>query len=350
MKKVKALKKGSKVAIVSPSWGGPGYFPHIYEEGLRNLRELMEWEPVEYPTARMDGELLYENPQLRAEDINRAFADPEIDGVLASIGGSDSIRILPYLDEETILANPKILMGYSDTTTLLTYLNYQGLVTFHGPSIMAGWSQIRNFPFVIQEYKQCLSQGFGDSWTPYPQWSENYVPWSQEGSQGKVEEIFPNPEGYLWLQGGQRVQSPLWGGCMGVLQFMIGTPFWPDLEFFKGRILLLETSEVKPSPMAVGWFLRNLGMQGILQELDGIFLGRPKDYNREEKAELYDMVLQIVKGEFSLDKLIIVANMDFGHTDPNRILPLGVPLSVDPVTRDIVFTESPFGGRGPHGS
>ena len=118
----KKLKSGDRIAIVSPSWGGPHTFPAIYEAGLNIMRTHLELEPVEYPTARMEPDKLSRNPELRANDINTAFSDDSISGIIVSIGGDDSVRLLPYLDTELILSNPKMLMGYSDTTTLLAYL------------------------------------------------------------------------------------------------------------------------------------------------------------------------------------------------------------------------------------
>ena len=83
-KKPERLHKGDTVAIVSPSWGGPSVFPRIYENGLKVLRQ---WglKIKEFPTARMDANFLRANPQVRAEDINDAFADPEVKAIFASI-------------------------------------------------------------------------------------------------------------------------------------------------------------------------------------------------------------------------------------------------------------------------
>ena len=68
---------GDTVAIVSPSWGGPSRFPHIYENGLKTLREF-GLQIKEYPSARASGEFLASHPEFRAKDINDAFADVEI--------------------------------------------------------------------------------------------------------------------------------------------------------------------------------------------------------------------------------------------------------------------------------
>src|SRR5665811_502457 len=88
------LQPGDKVAILSPSWAGPGVFPAVQDLGLQRLREHLHLEPVEYPTTRRVGA----TPQKRAADIEAAFADPEIAAVMASIGGSDQFRVLRYLD------------------------------------------------------------------------------------------------------------------------------------------------------------------------------------------------------------------------------------------------------------
>src|SRR5687768_2795347 len=123
------LKEGDTIAALSPSWGGPSAFPHIYENGIRVLRDIFGLNVKEYPTARMSPEKLYDNPKIRARDVTDAFADREVKAIITTIGGDDSIRILPYLNLNIIIRNPKIIMGYSDTSTILTYLNQHGLVT-----------------------------------------------------------------------------------------------------------------------------------------------------------------------------------------------------------------------------
>src|SRR3989344_6809998 len=144
-KKPAKLKQGDTVTVVSPSWGGPSVFPHIYENGLKVLQE---WglKIKEFPTARMDATFTRANPQVRAKDINDAFADTEVKAIFASIGGDDSVRILPFVDKNIVAKNPKILNGHSDTSTLHVFANLQGLVSLYGPSIMAGFSQMDSLP------------------------------------------------------------------------------------------------------------------------------------------------------------------------------------------------------------
>ena len=119
------LAPGDTIAVVSPSWGGPHAFPHVFDHGLAVLRG---WglEIREFPSTRASAQRLRSDPALRADDLNRAFGDPTVRAIVASIGGDDSIRLLALLDEATISANPKILLGYSDTTTLLAFVRRLG--------------------------------------------------------------------------------------------------------------------------------------------------------------------------------------------------------------------------------
>src|SRR5450759_5458429 len=96
------LQPGDKVAILSPSWAGPGVFPHVQDLGLRRLREHLELEPVEYPTTRKIGA----TPRERAADVVAAFADPQISAIMASIGGDDQIQVLRYPVSYTHLTLP----------------------------------------------------------------------------------------------------------------------------------------------------------------------------------------------------------------------------------------------------
>ncbi|NMM52907.1 LD-carboxypeptidase [Paenibacillus aquistagni] len=339
-----SLMPGSKIAIISPSSGLPYLFPEIYELGLKNLSEVLGFEIVEMPTSRMSSDELYNNPQLRASDINDCFKDESIKGMITSIGGYESIRILPYLDTEAILNHPKFIMGFSDATTFLSYLNQLGLVTFYGPSVMAGLAQIRSLPYEFTEHlkSMLLSNQFPYRYFPYDKWTNGYKDWSDRETLGECQEFHENKKGWAFLQGASVVQGYLWGGCIEVLEFMKSTVYWPSEAFWKDRILFFETSEEKPSPMEVGSMLRNYGMQGIFSQINGIILGRAKDYSDEEKLNLNEIVLSVVKDEFSADHVPIIVDFDFGHTDPKLILPLGGKVELNPETKEITLMDNPF--------
>ncbi len=337
--KPKKLQKGDTVAIVSPSWGGPNIFPHIYENGLKIL-EKWEIRIKEYPTARMSVGFLRENPQIRAKDINDAFADPEVKAIFTSIGGDDSVRILPFLNKKIIYNNPKILVGLSDATTLHTYCNQLGLVTFYGPSIMAGFSQMdslgQNFESHVKE--MLFNSKSNHEYAPYDAYCDGYPDWNDKNNTGKIKEL-KKGSGWKWLQGSGTAQGVLFGGCMEVLEMMKATDFWPPREFWNGKILLLETSEEKPGMHEVDHVLRNYGMQGVYDKIKGLIFARARDYSDDEKIKLEEKLVSVVANEFGRPDLPIVANVDFGHTDPQLVFPLGVKAEIDCQDKKIRLIE-----------
>ena len=96
---------------------------------------------VETPHALGDPDWLRRNPQARADDLLGAFADPAIRGIISTIGGEESIRLLPFLDLAVIRANPKVFLGYSDTTVAHLACFSAGLCSFYGPAIMTGFAE-----------------------------------------------------------------------------------------------------------------------------------------------------------------------------------------------------------------
>ncbi|NQX61469.1 S66 peptidase family protein [Paenibacillus qinlingensis] len=344
MIKPKRLKSGSKIAIISPSNGLPYLFPDIYEMGLKHLGEVFGLEVVEMPSARMSPEELYKNPQLRAQDINDCFENEEIDGIITSIGGYESVRILPFLNKDLIMSHPKFIMGFSDATTFLTYLNNWGMVTFYGPSIMAGIAQLSSLPKAYSEHLKAIwfEEQFPYRYTPYQEWTNGYKDWSHLETLGECQPFVANENGWTFIQGEAIEQGYLWGGCIEVLEFMKSTIYWPKDDCWQDRVLFFETSEEKPSPMQVGYMLRNYGMQGIFSRVKGVIFGRAKDYSVAENAELREILVTIIAKEFGAGHVPIVVDFDFGHTDPKLILPLGGRVELNPGTNEVILLESPF--------
>lgn len=339
-RKPQKLSPGDHVAIISPSWGGPDVFPHIYENGLSILRD---WglHIVEFPTARTPNDILAKNPEMRAKDINDAFADQRIKAIFASIGGDDSMRILPFLNRALIAGNPKILMGYSDTTTLHTYLNLLGNVSLHGPAIMAGFSQINNMDTAFRHHvREFLFEPRPSYDYPvYDHYTDGYPDWSDPQNTGRCNTPLRN-SGPRVLQGQGVAEGILCGGCIEVLEFLKATPYWPSADFWQGKILFFETSEDAPPVHNVKWMLRNYGLQGIFGKISALMFGRAARYSDAQKEELDRMIKDVVADEFKSPDLPIVTNMDFGHTDPQIILPVGIRAKLDTATGRLSLAES----------
>lgn len=326
------LKQGDKVGVLCPSWGGPSLFREVYERGLKNIEELLGLQIVELETARMPAAILAREPETRARAVEEAFIREEIRAIISAIGGSDSVRLLPYLEGEIARKHPKILLGFSDTTTLLTHFAQSGLITFQGPSVMAGFSQLHLFPpEVVGWMKTLLFKGdFERIELPkFSHYSEGYTGFHNPVDPGLPRELKEDNWGLRFIQGEGRVQGRLFGGCMEVLEMMKGTSFWPSPDFFHGKILLFETSEECPPLSFVEFWLRNYGMQGIFDRVSGILFARPFGYTYEQKEELERVMKRVVSEEFGQADLPIVFNLPFGHTDPQLLLPLNGMCEID---------------------
>jgi muramoyltetrapeptide carboxypeptidase LdcA involved in peptidoglycan recycling len=104
------------VAAITLSWGGPATFPYRFEVGKQRLEEIFGLRVIPTKHAFKSAEWIYENPKARADDLMEAFLDPNIKGIISNIGGDDSLRLIPFIDFNIIKNNPKVVMGYSDTT------------------------------------------------------------------------------------------------------------------------------------------------------------------------------------------------------------------------------------------
>jgi muramoyltetrapeptide carboxypeptidase LdcA involved in peptidoglycan recycling len=286
---------------------------------------------------------LSRNPEARAEDLMSAFSDPSIDGIISTIGGDDSIRILPYLDLEVIRKNPKVLMGYSDTTISLLACFRAGLASFYGPTFMAGFAENGGmFPYMVESVRKTLfcADPIGTISPNTTGWTVEELDWRNPENQLRRRQLNPSP-GSSFLQGKGIVEGKLIGGCVEVLDWLRGTEFWPGLPEWENAILFLETSEEGPPAAYVGRFIRVLAAMGVLPRLSGILFGRPGGQLPPEKFAEYDAVLTDAVGqEAGLTDLPIVTGMDFGHTDPMMVLPLGLNARIDCDSRQFSVLEN----------
>ena len=143
------------------------------------------------------------------------------------------MRVLPYLDSQIIKNNPKIFMGYSDTTTILVYMNLLGLVSFHGSAIMAGFSQIASLPARFKEHlcEILFNSDAEYEYKAYPVFCDGYPDWSISSSVGKTNNL-NSGDGWHFLNGSGIVQGQLFGGCLEVFEFLKHTEYFPESDFW----------------------------------------------------------------------------------------------------------------------
>ena len=125
-----ALKSGDTVAARSLSRGFVAEVMPRYEAGRRQARAALGWNIVPAPNALRGEEYLHRNPQARADDLHWALEDSEVAGILSMIGGDDSVRLLPFLNLDTIRAHPKVVLGFSASTVTLMQLLRAGAWPF----------------------------------------------------------------------------------------------------------------------------------------------------------------------------------------------------------------------------
>lgn len=335
------LKKGDKVAVVSLSSGllGEDSLIHKYYIAKERLENDFGLEVIAMPHALKGIEYVYNHPEDRAKDLMDAFKDKSIKGIICAIGGEDSIRILPYIDYDIIKNNPKIFMGYSDSTVSHFIMQKADLVSFYGPSIMCEFGEyVKMFDYTKEAtenilFKDCTNYEIKSS----EYWSKDFVPWS-ENNINIAKKLLKEEHGYEILQGQGKVQGEVIGGCIDVFAMCVGTEIWPSLDKFKNKILLLETSDNKMEPSELTWHLRNLGAQGIFNAIKGIIVGKPQEEKYyEEYKDIYHKVLK----EFNQEELPILYNINLGHAFPTGIMPLGSLIEVDYDNKKIKLLESP---------
>lgn len=331
MLKPPKLNPGDKIATVSLSWGGPSVFPHRYQIGVQQLQNEFGLQVVEMPNTLKPADWLARNPKARADDLMQAFADPSIKGIFSTIGGDDSIRLLPYVDFDVIRRNPKVFLGYSDTTISHLMCYKAGLVSFYGPSIMGEFAENAGmFPFTVQSVRRTIfsSRSIGEVSPNSGDWTVERLDWSDTSNQNRRRKLNPCT-GWKFLQGTGTRRGHLLGGCIEVFDWARGTEIFPTQ--WQNTILFLETSEEAPPPEMVARTLRVFAAMGILSQLSGILFGRPGGHQVPvEDFEKYDQaILQVVRDEEGLTDLPIITHMDFGHTSPMFVLPYGVQAEID---------------------
>ena len=340
MIKPQRLQKGDKVAIVSLSNGmlGEKEIFHKYEIGKKRLEENFGLEVVTMENTLKGIKYLYEHPEKRAEDLMNAFKDKSIKAIICAIGGDDTIRLLPYIDYNIIKENPKIFMGFSDTTANHFMMYKAGLVSYYGPAFIPDFAEyVSMYDYTEKAVKELLfnaPEKYEIKKCEY--WTNEHISWCEENINKGKKKIL-DPKGYEVLQGNGKVVGKLLGGCIDAFQIYNGTEIWPKLEEWKDKILFLETSEDKPSEALLTFYLRNLGAQGILSVAKGIIVGKPQD---EEFYEEYKTVYKKILKEFNREDMPVLYNVNFGHSSPIGIIPYGVECELDVDNKKITLLES----------
>ncbi len=338
-KEIKKLNKGDKVAVVSPSFAAPGMWPHVYELGLKRLREEFGLDPVEYPTTKKLGATADE----RSKDLIKSFTDPEIKAVIATLGGDDQVTYIKNLPKKPFVDNPKPFFGFSDNTNFQNFLWLNGIPSYYGASLFTQFAMQNKMDDLTVEYiNYALFKEGARELKASKEYNDINLDWNDESLIDSPRKYEPN-KGWVW-DGDKDVSGISWGGCLESLDEMIrhGVEI-PALEQFNNIILFTETSEEVPSHNYVFRVYRALGERGILERVKGILVGRAKAWNfdiqkplaekKEYRKEQQAIILKTVR-VYNKD-VPVIQNMDFGHTDPNIPLPYGKDIKIDSKNQNV---------------
>jgi muramoyltetrapeptide carboxypeptidase len=304
MIKGRALRKGDTVGLVSPA-GSLKDLAQL-DEAVATLQRL-GFVAKTGESCRAKHGYLAGKDDVRAADMNRFFADPEVAGIVCLKGGYGSPRILDALDYGMIARNPKAFVGFSDITALHLALNkHAGLVTLHGPMGISG--VLKDEPFSIESWMKALtsSQPLGQLANPV------------DAPPRKT------------LVGG-KARGTIIGGNLAIIAATMGTPY--EIET-KGRILFLE--DVNEEPYRVDRMLTQLRLAGKLEACAGIVLGDWSDCHPEEVDRSLQLSEVFEELLLPLGKPVLTG-LQAGHCRPAMTMPFGVEalLDADAMTLEI---------------
>lgn len=338
------------VGIVSLSDGiiGEDFIKFEVDIGLRRLREY--GLNVKFmPNALKGLDYLRNHPEARAEDLLRAFRDPETDMILCAIGGDDTFRLLPWLfgsDELRGAVSDKVFLGFSDTTINHFMLHKLGLRTFYGQSFLADVCELgpEMLPYSRKYFEELIFTGKIHEIVPSEAWYEERSEFSP--SQVGTKRTAHHDRGFELLQGPRAFSGKILGGCIDSMYDMFNGEryadmpvlcekyrLFPEPDGWRGRILLLESSEEKMPPEKYREALEYLRERGVFDAVSGVLSGKPMDeiYDQEYKQHLIDVIAN--------PRLPVVCNVNIGHASPRCIIPFGVEAFVDTEKQVIQFAE-----------
>lgn len=302
------LRPGDTVAVVSPA------STLSSEDGLDRAEHWirgMGLVPKFGPNAGGQFGYLAGTDAQRAADLNAAYADPEVKAVFAVRGGWGGARILPLLDWAAIRANPKLLIGFSDITSLhLAFAARAGYATIHGGNATSSWRKV--------------------SWESL--WRLAFA--ADTPTLGGAAIEAETGRAARTVTGG-RASGRLLGGNLTILSTLMGTGWLPD---FRGAVLFLE--DVNEAEYRVDRMFQQLKLAGVLDGLAGIVFGQCTQC--ATTAPDY--------AGFTLDQLIdhyvtplgipAVTGFDSGHVSNQLSLPSGARVELDAEARTLRVLEA----------
>lgn len=307
MKKGKALQPGDTIGVIAPS--SPGK-PEILERAETELEALGFQVKMGETCYLSYGGYLAGTSEVRANELNAMFADPDIDGILCLRGGYGSPQMLPLLDYDLIARNPKLFIGYSDITALHTALGQKaGLATLQGPMASAG----------IAYTLDAVSSGYLLRAMTEPE---------------PLGPILNPPDEVIACMVGGCVTGPIVGGNLALIAALMGTPYELDT---RGKLLFLE--DIDEEPYRVDRMLTQLALAGKFEDAQGIICGTFTNCNSVNYSHGFQ-IIDVFNNVVAPFGKPMIWNLQSGHGAYNIALPFGVEATLDAANGILIIEES----------
>jgi muramoyltetrapeptide carboxypeptidase len=311
----KRLCQGDEIAVFSPSSSVPSFFPERLDRAERELERLgFKVRRGAHATDRSG--YTAGTPEERVAELEAAFEDPRVRAIHCSIGGNNSNQLLDLIDYDTIRRNPKVLVGYSDSTALVVAVwQMTGLVTYHGPGVLPEFGEYPGLMrYTERKFLETVCEASGPrKLAPPDAWTEVYAEWGDPENWTRSRPTTPNASWRAVASG--TAEGYLVGGNLETLVKLAGTPFWPDLD---GAIFFWE--EARQTVAQVDAHLTQLRQLGVFDQIAGMVVGRPYHCDASVGVEFR----QVVDEKLGTVPFPVLADVDFGHTDPMLTLPIGI--------------------------
>lgn len=300
------LPENGKIGVIAPA---SPVSPERLKKGVQYLKS--RGFEVELGTNVHEGiDFFAGTEKQRLDDLHEMFSRDDIDAIICARGGYGTPRLLQDIDFELIKSNPKIFVGYSDLTAFQLALQAKtGLVSFTGPMTAVEFADEKVHPTTEKNFWQII---------------QNPAPFG-------ILDPIENP--YKVLRHG-KADGKLIGGCLALVNSVLGTPFWPD---FTGKILLIE--DVGESPMRLDRYLNQLKYAGVFDAVKGVIIGKLTDSEKEDGSEK-GMLNRILNYYFQNFEGPVINFFDYGHIPVKHTMPIGARVAINSEGAQIEIIES----------